>query len=456
MLLITLSTSQIHENIKPFSFGNSLKRRTAVIHLPQVDHQKLLAEDEISQKSNPFIKNIPRFGIPQNVNITLKNSGFWEEITGRGRLWKLKIITKDAFHTNLLFSKFKIPFGSKLWIYNENEILGAFTSRNNKKNEKFSTSPLKGDYFWIEYFEPLEFIGYGIITLKKIIHGYKDLYKISGSSGKCNINSKCKIAKEYKKSSKSVVSLMTSQGSRFCTGTLINNLKRDSRQLLLTASHCLDPSYKEDVDTWIASFQYESIKCKKNKGMISNFTTSGMKLLAENDKTDLLLLEILEPIPNEYNAFLSGFDSNEEIKSKFVYSIHHPSGDIKKFSFSGIPIESHNHYHENTHWKVLKWENGTTEPGSSGSALFNDKQQIIGQLTGGTASCQNKEGFDIYGKLSMSMKIDSNLSKHLNPNSSNQQNLNIEGMKLKNFNSKENCKESCLYFKNQDCLKNCK
>eukprot|EP01080_Neovahlkampfia_damariscottae_P005947 gene5947-9776_t len=450
--------SQIHENIRPFSFSLPLKRRSAVIHLPVVNHQKLLEEDDIAQKSNPFIKTIPRFGFIQNVNFTLKNSGFWENIKDKGRLWRLKLITKNAFYTNLIFSKFKIPYGSKLWIYNQerNSIIGAFTSKNNKINEKFSTSPLIGDTFWIEYFEPITYLGYGEIQLTKVIHGYKDIFsKTKGSSGKCNINVKCKLAKQYKKSSKSVVSLMTSQGSRFCTGTLINNLKQDSRQLLLTASHCLDPSYKEDVETWIASFQYQSSKCKKNKGIISNFTTSGMKLLAQNDKTDLLLLEIIEPIPNEYKAYLSGFDANEEMKTKFIYGIHHPSGDVKKISYSGIPLESYNFHFENSHWKVMKWENGTTEPGSSGSALFNDKEQIIGQLTGGTASCQNKQGHDIYGKLSTSMKIESDFSFNLNPDSI-QLNLQVDGMKLLSFEKKENCQEACLYFQKNDCLKNCK
>jgi lysyl endopeptidase len=453
-VLLIIVSCQIHENSKPLSFSLPLKRRSEVIQLPTLNHETLLKEDQETNKWTPLLKNNPRFGIAQTVDINLTNSGFWEEIKNEGRLWRLKIVSKDAFYTNLIFSIFKIPFGAKLWVYNDDRsvVLGSFTSRNNKLNGKFSTSPLRGDSFWIEYFEPLNFLGYGEISLKKVIHGYKDIYSMN-ISGECNINVKCGIARKYEKSSRSVVTLMTSEGTKFCTGTLINNLQKDSRQLLLTASHCLNPEFKDDVHTWIAVFQYESTECQRNVGYHLNFTASGMKLLSQKTSTDLLLLEIVEPIPKEYNAYLSGFNAEEILKSRYVYGIHHPSGDIKKFSKSSIPLSSFNYQDSsNSHWKVNKWENGTTEPGSSGSALFNDNEEIIGQLTGGSASCYNKDGFDIYGKLSLSIQIDKSLSEHLKTSNV----LKVGGMELIPSKNEENCKYSCSFFNNSECEKKCK
>jgi hypothetical protein len=169
--------------------------------------------------------------------------------------------------------------------------------------------------------------------------------------------------------------------------------------------------------------------------------------------TDLLLLEIVEPIPKEYNAYLSGFNAEEILKSRYVYGIHHPSGDIKKFSKSSIPLSSFNYQDSsNSHWKVNKWENGTTEPGSSGSALFNDNEEIIGQLTGGSASCYNKDGFDIYGKLSLSIQIDKSFSEHLKTSNV----LKVGGMELIPSKNEENCKYSCSFFNNSECEKKCK
>ena len=38
-------------------------------------------------------------------------------------------------------------------------------------------------------------------------------------------------------------------------------------------------------------------------------------------------------------------------------------------------------------WEVADWDEGVTEPASSGSPLFNQNQLLIGQLYGGSAAC---------------------------------------------------------------------
>jgi hypothetical protein len=54
-----------------------------------------------------------------------------------------------------------------------------------------------------------------------------------------------------------------------------------------------------------------------------------------------------------------------------------------------------------SHWFVDAWDQGTTEPGSSGSALFHrGSKRLIGFLSGGLASCTNPAGFDCYGRFS--------------------------------------------------------
>jgi hypothetical protein len=48
--------------------------------------------------------------------------------------------------------------------------------------------------------------------------------------------------------------------------------------------------------------------------------------------------------------------------------IHHPSGDVKKISFN-IDDTEVGQFGGADCWHVLDWEDGTTEPGSSGSPL---------------------------------------------------------------------------------------
>ena len=55
-------------------------------------------------------------------------------------------------------------------------------------------------------------------------------------------------------------------------------------------------------------------------------------------------------------------------------------------------------------WYMDAWDEGVTEPGSSGSPLFDQNGRIIGQLYGGSAACQgtSANGYDYYGRLGVS------------------------------------------------------
>ena len=54
----------------------------------------------------------------------------------------------------------------------------------------------------------------------------------------------------------------------------------------------------------------------------------------------------------------------------------------------------------NAYWQIPKWSIGVTEPGSSGSPLFNTEHKVIGTLTGGASACDSLTGSDYYAKFS--------------------------------------------------------
>ena len=67
-------------------------------------------------------------------------------------------------------------------------------------------------------------------------------------------------------------------------------------------------------------------------------------------------------------------------------------------------------------WNV-NWSEGTTEPGSSGSPLYDSNHRIVGQLCCGSAACGN-DANDYYGRsigLSWSGSSSSTLSSWLDP-----------------------------------------
>ena len=186
-----------------------------------------------------------------------------------------------------------------------------------------------------------------------------------------------------------------------CTGALVNNTAQDLEPYFLTANHCLGGN-----NSWIFMFNYESPSCTNQNGP-TNMTVSGSTLLANSSSSDFALLRLNENPPENYNVHYAGWDISGNTPNTPV-GIHHPSGDIKKISF-----DYNNASNAGNYWDVNQWEDGTTEPGSSGSPLFDgNSQRIIGQLYGGTASCTSIT-YDTYGKTSVSWNL--GMSQYLDP-----------------------------------------
>ncbi|KAF9961130.1 hypothetical protein BGZ65_011197 [Modicella reniformis] len=281
------------------------------------------------------------------------------------------------------------------------------------------------------------------------VNGYDDSdMPVQAMSGKCNIDVACHLS-EYGAQSRSVGVILTDYNQKYCTGAMINNVLQDGRQLFLTANHCAGYS---NTSAHVVMFNHEKTRCGSTSEIINEHDTAmGLVKLGNYAPSDYTLYEIVEEIPDAYDLYLAGWsampdapssrprnnspspdpdqdeipvspwrtprrkcgdklqaqeESSEHLPTEQIpiVSIHHPSGDSKKISFvyngslpktcwSSCGPEAENH------WKIPHWDEGTTEPGSSGSPLFNADKRIVGQLHGGAASCYNKNGYDAYGAL---------------------------------------------------------
>ena len=189
--------------------------------------------------------------------------------------------------------------------------------------------------------------------------------------------------------------LLTQFNSRYCSGSMINTVGNSGRQLFLTANHCIGGSVANDI----IMFNYDSPTCSPQADGPTTDTVQGLTNLAAYAASDYTLLEVQEEIPASYNVFLSGFNALNQTATN-VYGVHHPSGDVKKFSIANkeVTYTFWNEIPNRYHWEVPSWDDGTTEPGSSGSPLYDSNQRIIGQLHGGAASCTNID-YDSYGAV---------------------------------------------------------
>lgn len=407
---------------------------TKAINLGQLAAEDLVNDDQ---------EGLYRFAKGIETNYNFKNSGEWTTLANGDRIWRLKIHSPDALSMYLEYENFHMPKGAMFFLYDidREEMLGSFTSLNNTENGKFTTGLIYDNYIVLEYFEPAAQKGKGSLNVSKVYHGYRGADKPSiakiDESGDCQRDVKCPEGKGWEDERKGVARIMLDGGT--CTGSLINNTKRDNRLLLLTANHCFlnsdlqsnkyDATFNSKLDNIVFTWNYEKSGCGTGTAP-TNQTTTGATIIANYRNSDFALLELRES-PERYNVCFNGFDATTGSTPTSGVGIHHPSGDVKKISqidgslvFQSNPCAGTAFGPETNYYGLtFKNDNGTTttEGGSSGSPLFNSAKMIVGQLFGGagrdraTGMCDNSllmsDGkecataeFDVglYGKLSVS------------------------------------------------------
>jgi PKD repeat protein len=398
--------AQIEQGGLPLSieYPQLLKSSLAFETMPAIDVQKLMAEDSI----NDNYSDIPwRFGENIEVKLDLNNSGTWDYFDKGDKLWRLGIQCPGAFTINLTFDNYHLPPGAKLFVYNTDQthIIGAFTDFNNQEDKLFATTLVKGDEIIIEYYEPPYPAFPGELSLMQVTHGYRDAYsyaKAFGNSGSCNVNVACPQSAGMENQIRSVC-MLVSGGNGFCSGALINNTAQDGKPYVLSADHCY--STPGSVVYW---FNWQSPTCSNPSSSPPYNSMSGATQRARNSTSDFWLVELNTTIPSNYNVYFSGWNRTTDnyITGK-IWGIHHPSGDIKKISWSFLGVSTTTYLQtavpgNSSHWRITNWSDGTTtEGGSSGSPLFDPNGRIIGQLHGGYASCSSITS-DWYGKFGVS------------------------------------------------------
>jgi hypothetical protein len=413
--LYSVGKTQITTNELPPSFQEKQMQLTQeappLFELQRPDTEKLLKEDEVDEKdgTKPW-----RFGTAIPVSINLKNNGEWlPGPSGKEMKWILSISAKKAESINLNLDSFHLSSNARLFIFNKDrsDVLGAITASNNKKEGNFATRPIQGNYITLELYTPTSELDSNIIVISEIIYGYKKLHqridKVFNSSSSCNKNIICPEGTPWKDVKRSVVMITAANNTRLCTGTLLNNVREDSRPFMLTAAHC---NIRSNA---IFIFNYESPNCSPSVDGPLAQSISNASFRAISTSSDFHLMELSTPPPANFNALYAGWSVDGAAAPRSA-AIHHPVGDVKKISINDDSLISSGYYttNGNTHWTVNNWDLGTTQAGSSGSALFDQNQRVVGQLHGGDAACGNNAS-DYYGKLSASWYSFTDSTKHL-------------------------------------------
>ena len=359
----------------------------AVMTLPPLDVGRLMAEDAAAGPSVPY-----RIGSPRDVDLDLSAASGRITLAGGERLWLLKLGTPGALWQSFVFSSFELPMGVSLYIYapGGGEVLGPYTSADNLSFRTLATPVLAGDEALIEVdFAPgtSDVIP---LRLRTAVAGYRRFAVTEKRAGSCEVDINCPDGADWQ-NDKRAVALIYFDGWE-CTGTLLNNARRDCANYFLTAHHCIDrASYAEDT---VFYWNYELTGCAS--GDVVDQTQSGATLRATYETSDFSLMELAAPPRAPAHVYYAGWSASADPAHGAV-GIHHPDGDVKKISIENNPLVSDGA----DFWRVPNWDVGVTEPGSSGSGLWNMDHQVIGQLLGGASACGNPKSqmWDDYGKL---------------------------------------------------------
>ncbi len=364
--------------------------------MPTVDVEALRAED----LANDGRKDMPwRFGHNHHADLGL-DDGNWVTLPDGDRVWRLGIRSPGALSINLAFDRYHLPPGARLYVRSADgeHVIGAFTDANNRSHGQMATTLVHGEEIVLEYIEPVARPFDGELSLFRVTHGYRGPGKESrglGDSGACNYNVYCPLSSGWEDQIRSAV-MMVVQGNGFCSGSMVNNTAEDGAPYLLTANHCYS-----DPTNWVFWFNWESPDCNDPGNSPPYDSLTGAVLRARLSDPDFALLELDDALPPEYNVYLSGWDYTGVTPTAST-CIHHPSGDIKKFTQNYDALSPSNYSGQGSHWEVGEWEEGTTEGGSSGSPLYDQDRRIVGQLTGGTAACSGSNPNnqpDYYGQF---------------------------------------------------------
>lgn len=431
--ILSLSiTGQISYGGKPLPLSADASTRLLsatqelFVDMPKFDDQAALWR---SQQDKSEFKSL-EFAHKFDVHLRPDNSGITFNY-GNAKIWRIGIRSRGAYSLNILFSKFRLPEGAKVFVYNsdQTEILGSYTSENNSDLNLLPIQPIGGDEVIVEYHLPSDIVDAGELEIGEVNHDFVGIFRATEPRDpvqSCHPNLIC--YPEDIEPGSGVVALIIN-GTTYCTGSLVNNSSEDGTPYLLTATHCLNNDYDSRflnnrrynmvAGNIVAFFNYNSPVCSPDIRGPLQMTLASTDSVLISERHDISLLKFKQIPPKEYQPYYLGWNANSALSPPF-HGIHHPNGGIKKIAIEedNLRIGSFDNPKYNmepaSFWVVRDWEIAATEGGSSGSPLLDREKRIVGSLTGGESFCSSTRGPDIYASLNKFWDVEGSL-ENANP-----------------------------------------
>ena len=397
LLAITSAFQATQAQVITQRFAAGAKARPSgpipTLTLPPIDLTNYLLEDaQRTKDQHPF-----RFGANIPVNIDLLTVASRTD-TPTERIYRYELHSAGAYSLNLILDQLQLTPGAQLYLYDPTVTMqiGPITNVQNTQTNEFWSDLLQGDRLILELREPVGSSTSSQVHLRSVVHGYRNVFPTGekiNESGSCEVNMACYPAHQFE--GDGVVVILTQDGSAYCTGSILNDSRQSFRSFLLSANHC------GVTDNSLIRFNYQSPACTPTTAPVQTLTMNGSDFRANYANSDFSLRELKSQIPAEANVTYLGWSRTDANVSN-AFGIHHPEGDVKKISFTNADTQISGYYTTGANHLHAYWDTrGVTEPGSSGSPLFDGNGRIIGQLHGGPSTCSTTgtNRSDYYGRI---------------------------------------------------------
>jgi hypothetical protein len=359
-----------------------------------------------------------RIVFPVPVDLDPASTGGFRSDAG-ARVWTLEVRSPGAVWVGLGLDRVSLPAEATLVVSDpEGRVVRGPYGRSDTRRGRLMTPPVPGDAVVLTVTAPVT-APLPELHVWAVEHGYREWPSIGdgsggeasalavGDSGPCNVDVNCPLGDGFEDAKRGVVLIVATvpQGSVTCTGTFLNTADESCEPYILTAEHCFPPGVNED-DVRI-EFNFERVGCGTGGTLGAGQFLVGVEIEAERplgstNGTDFMLLRTLVDPPAQYDVYLNGW-SRRTTPPAEAWTIHHPKADLKKISHDAGPVAIGGA--GNRFWRVASWEQGITESGSSGAALFDPDRRVVGQLSQGdlTYTCSSTGNIDDdFGRLGVS------------------------------------------------------
>ncbi len=141
--------------------------------MPSFDKQAALWRSQQEQSQFKSLEFAHKFF----VHLRPDNSGV-VFTSGNMKVWRVGIRSNGAYSLNILFSKFRLPTGAKLFVYNadQTEILGSYTQEEQYRFKPATLQPIGGEELIVEYQDRLKPTSQAKLKIGEVNHDYVGIF----------------------------------------------------------------------------------------------------------------------------------------------------------------------------------------------------------------------------------------------------------------------------------------